>query len=111
MDGDNYPTFQEALKKCEYESGGVPVMVIGDKCFQGYADFMQSELREAIEVDLSDSDKETAAANKKALEENAETFKQEHADRVNAISEYKAASKDEAKKKITVVRPFGSMHC
>ena len=99
MDGDNYPTFQEALKKCEYESGGVPVMVIGDKCFQGYADFMQSELREAIEVDLSDSDKETAAANKKALEENAETFKQEHADRVNAISEYKAASKDEAKKK------------
>ena len=99
MDGDNYPTFQEALKKCEYESGGVPVLVVGDKCFQGYADFMQKDLREAVEADLSDADKATAAANKKAIEENAEKFKQEHADRVNAISEYKAASEDEAKKK------------
>lgn len=99
MDGENQPVFQEALKKCEYESGGVPVLVIGEKCFQGYADFMQKDLREAVEVDLGDEEKATAAENKKALEENAEQFKQEHADRINAISEYKKASADAAKKK------------
>ena len=74
-------------------------MVVGEKCFQGYADFMQAELREAVEVDLSDEDKAVAAENKKALEEDAEKFKQEHADRANAISEYKPASADAAKKK------------
>lgn len=98
-DGENTPLFQDALKKCEYESGGVPVLVVGEKCFQGYADFMQAELREAVEVDLSDEDKAVVAENKKALEEDAEKFKQEHADRANAISEYKPASADAAKKK------------
>ena len=98
MDGANTPLFQDTLKKCEYESGGVPVLVVGEKCFQGYADFMQKELREAVEVDLSDEDKAIAAENKKALEENAEQFKQEHADRASAISEYKATSADAEKK-------------
>jgi len=95
----NRPTFEEALKKCEYESGGVPVIVIGEKCFQGYADFMQGELREAIEVDLSDADKATAAENKKAMEEDAEKFKSSHSDRTSAISEFKVASQETAKKK------------
>ena len=99
MDGANLPAFQEALKKCEYDNGGVPVIVIGEKCFQGYADFMQTELREAIEVDLSDSEKATAAENKKAMEENAEEFKNSHADQKGKISEYTAASNDAAKKK------------
>lgn len=99
MDGANLPTFQEALKKCEYDNGGVPVIVIGEKCFQGYADFMQTELREAIEVDLNDSDKATAAENKKAMEENAEEFKNSHADKKATVTEYTAASNDAAKKK------------
>ena len=90
--GDQRPAFEEALKKCEYESGGVPVLVIGEKCFQGYADFMQQELRDAIEVDLTDEQKATAAENKKALEENAEQFKADHADRAGAISEYVPAN-------------------
>ena len=68
MEEANYPLFQETLKKCEYESGGVPVLVIGEKCFQGYADSMQGELREAVEVGLSDEDKAAAAENKKAME-------------------------------------------
>ena len=89
MNGENLPLFQDALAKCEYESGGVPVLVIGEKCFQGYADSMQDELRDAVAVDLSDEDKAVAAENKKAMEENADAFKQEHADRLNAISEYK----------------------
>lgn len=99
MDGANMPKFEETLKKCEYESGGVPVLVIGEKCFQGYADFMQQELRDAIEVDLSDDDKSAAAENKKAMEENADEFRNKHADRKSAISEYTAAPKDAAKKK------------
>lgn len=94
----NRQTFEDALKKCEYESGGVPVMVIGEKCFQGYADFMAQELRDAIEIDLTDEAKATAAENKKALEENAEAFKSEHADRKDAISEYVVAA-DETQKK------------
>lgn len=96
---ENSKVVDDAFTKCKYESRGVPVIVVGDKCFQGYADFMQQDLRDAVEVDLSDEDKATAAANKKAMEENAETFKKEHADRVNAISEYNMASGDAAKKK------------
>jgi len=99
MEGTNLPYFQETLKKCEYESSGVPVMVIGDKCFQGYAASMQDEMREAVEVDLSDSDKATAADNKKAMEEDADAFKNSHSDRISAISEYKSASAEPAEKK------------
>ena len=99
MDQANLPKFQETLKKCEYESGGVPVLTIGEKCFQGYADFMQTELREAVEADLSDDDKAAASENNKAMEADAEKFKSENADRKNAISEYVAnadASVEEA---------------
>ncbi|MBR2286101.1 MAG: hypothetical protein IJ866_01430 [Alphaproteobacteria bacterium] len=99
FDEANNQMFSDALKKCEYESGGVPVLVVGEKCFQGYADFMQQELRDAVAADLSDEEKATAAENKKALEENAESFKAAHSDRTSAISEYSAASKDAAKKK------------
>ncbi len=92
MDQANLPAFQEALKKCEYESGGVPVMVIGEKCFQGYADFMQDELRAAVEVDMSTSDKEQAVENKQAMAENAEQFKAEHTERANVVVEHDAAA-------------------
>ena len=81
MDQANRPKFEETLKKCEYESGGVPVLTIGDKCFQGYADFMQAELRDAVEADLSDADKAAAAETKKAIEADAEKFKSENADK------------------------------
>lgn len=76
----NMEKFQAALQKCGFESGGVPVMIIGDKCEQGYAPFMQDDMRKSVEVDLSDEQKATAAANKKAMEEDAEKFKSEHAD-------------------------------
>ncbi len=92
MDQANLPAFQEALKKCEFDNGGVPVMVIGDKCEQGYADFMQDTMREYIEVDMSDEQKAVAAENKKAMAEDAEKFKSEHADRANAVVEYTAAA-------------------
>lgn len=98
MEESNLPQFQEVLKKCEYESGGVPVIVVGNKCFQGYADFMNQELRDAVEVDLSEADKRTAAENKKSLEENPDVFRSNHADRQKAISEYNAAADAAAKK-------------
>ena len=80
--------FQDALKKCEYESGGVPVIVIGEKCFQGYADFMQQDLRDAVEADMSDAAKSAAAENRKAMESDADAFKAAHPDRASAVSEY-----------------------
>lgn len=95
MEEQNLPIFQEALSKCKYDNGGVPVIVVGDKCFQGYADFMEQELRDAVEVDLSNSDKETAAENKKALEADPDVFKSKHADRKNAIKEYVPNAQEE----------------
>ena len=97
MDRANLPAFQEALKKCEFDNGGVPVMVIGDKCEQGYADFMQDTMREYIEVDMSDEQKAVATENKKAMSEDAEKFKSEHADRANAVVEYTATAEQTVK--------------
>ena len=100
MEQENLPMFQEALQKCKFESGGVPVIVIGDKCEQGYADFMQDTLREYVEIDMTDEQKAVAAENKKAMAEDAQKFKAEHADRASAISEYTVATEsDEEVKK------------
>lgn len=113
MEQTALPKFQDALAKCNYDNGGVPVIVVGEKCFQGYADFMQQELRDAVEADMSDSDKATAAENKKALEANPEKFKADNADRTQAISEYSAEKTADAdvQKKITVGHQSISMYC
>ncbi len=47
-EGDNVELFRAAVKKCELQSGGVPLIVIRDKCFQGYAEFMNDDIRSAI---------------------------------------------------------------
>jgi len=85
----NRQDFMDVLKKCKYESGGVPVIVIGEKCFQGYADAMADDVRAAIEVDMDDAAKATAAENKKAMEteEGAKAFREAHSDRASAIVE------------------------
>jgi glutaredoxin len=93
---ENTPLFQDALKKCEFESGGVPVLVIGDKCEQGYAEFMQDTLRQHVEVDMTDEQKAVAAENKKAMAADAEKFKSEHTDRASAITEYTAVTEQVA---------------
>ena len=100
MDEDKRDMFRETLEKCNYSSGGVPVIVIGDKCFQGYADFMQKELRDAVEADLSDSDKAEAAKNRKEMEKDSEGFKTKHSKRKEAIKEYnpKAVNQENVKK-------------
>lgn len=92
MEQDNMPVFQDALQKCEFESGGVPVIVIGDKCEQGYGDAMQDTLRSYVESDMTDEQKAAAAENKAAMAADAEKFKFEHPDRANAIVEYSATT-------------------
>ena len=105
MESANRPMFEAALKKCGFESGGVPVLVIGDKCEQGYADFMQDTLRESVAVDLSDEQKATVAENKKAMEKDAEKFKSEHSERASAIVEYVASAETETVEKKTNNEP------
>ena len=87
MESANREEFMATLKKCEYESGGVPVMVVGEKCFQGYGDSMGDSIRAAIEIDMDDAAKGVAADNKKAMESDAAAFRSAHADRTSAIVE------------------------
>jgi len=94
FDANNRPDFMDALKKCGYESGGVPVIVIGEKCFQGYADPMQSDLRSAIEVDLSEEQKQSAASNKAEMEKDKDAFVSAHSDRKEAVSEKDSQKKN-----------------
>ena len=101
MESANRPEFTAALEKCKYESGGVPVMVIGEKCFQGYAESMADDVRAAVAADMDDAAKAVAAENKKSMESDADAFRTAHADRATAIVEREivAESADEAQKK------------
>ena len=83
----NRQEFMDTLKKCKYESGGVPVIVIGEKCFQGYADSMADDVRAAVEVDMDSAAKKVAADNKKAMESDADAFRKAHSDRASAVTE------------------------
>ena len=93
MNTDNRQAFVDALFKCGYKSGGVPVMVVGEKCFQGYAVSTQPELRVAIEADLTAEQKAAAEANRKAMEQDKDAFIAAHADRKSAISELEPQKK------------------
>ena len=53
---------------------------------------MQAELREAVEVDLTDTDKAAAAEAKKAMDADAEKYKSENADKKATVSEYVAVA-------------------
>ena len=87
MDMANRQEFLDTIQKCEYKSGGVPVMVIGEKCFQGYADSMQQDLRMAIEIDLTDAQKQAATNNKAEFDKDKAAFVAAHANRKDAITE------------------------
>ena len=90
---DNRQDFIDALSKCGYKTGGVPVLVIGDKCFQGYADSKQADIRAAIEIDLTEAEKKSAADNKAAFDKDQEAFVSSRLDRRNALT-----NKDNVKK-------------
>jgi len=82
---DSRQDFVDALNKCQFTSGGVPIMIVGDKCFQGYGDGMKDSLREAIEIDLSDEQKQSAVANRSELGANHDEFVAAHEQRKTAI--------------------------
>ena len=77
--------FINALNKCKYTSGGVPVLVIGDKCFQGYGVALNDEIRAAIEVDYNDAQKESVKSNQSDLAADRDAFVAAHKSRQNAI--------------------------
>jgi glutaredoxin len=85
MSSDNRQEFVDAIYKCGYKSGGVPVIIVGEKCFQGYADSMQDTLRAAVEVDLNDEQKQSAKDNKAKMAENKDEFVAAHADRKQTL--------------------------
>ena len=91
---ENRQTFVDALFKCGYQRGGVPVIVIGDKCFQGYADSMMDEMRTAIEVDLTEEQKSAAVENKTAMANDRDAFVAAHEYRKSAIAEIEPAKKN-----------------
>ena len=93
MEQDNRQKFFDTVKKCEFKSGGVPVMVIGGKCFQGYGDSMQNDLRAAIEIDLSDVQKANAEKNKSEFDKNRDNFISGRSDRKNAIINFNGKKK------------------
>ncbi len=90
---ENQGVFMDTLKKCEYESGGVPVIVIGEKCFQGYADYMQTELRDAVAIDLTDTEKQFATDVQEKMKTDADKYRSENSNKVAKISEYVSESK------------------
>ena len=93
--------FMDVLKGCDFSSGGVPVIKIGDKCFQGFGEGMADELRAAIEVDLSDDAKKSAADVKKAIAADGDKYRDEHPTPVASVVEYYVQTSDEAAEKKT----------
>ena len=59
---------------------------------------MQSELRDAVEFDLSDAQKKSASENRAEMEKNRDAFVSSHSDRQNAVSESKKKINDESVK-------------
>lgn len=93
---DNGPTFVEALNRCGLKSGGVPVVVYGDKCEQGYSGLLLNEMRELLNASLNEEEKTLVASNRKAMEEDADAFKARNADRKKAVLQFSAKAIEEA---------------
>ena len=95
MNVDNRQAFVDALYKCGYRTGGVPVLVVGEKCFQGYSDASQGDLRAAVEADLTDAQKAAAATNKAEMAKDKDAFVAAHSERKSAISDKDAQKKND----------------
>lgn len=91
MDNNNMPLFQDAVTKCKFDNGGVPVIVVGEKCFQGYADFMQDDLRRAVESGMTDDQIQAAAAVRSAMTRDADGYRTQHTGRVAKMAEFGTA--------------------
>jgi glutaredoxin len=66
----NRESFVAVLKECGFQSGGVPVMVANGKCFQGYAEFMNTDIMAALgPADAGKADAEQKSADQARGEE------------------------------------------
>jgi len=88
MDKSNLDDFRKTLEKCEYTSGGVPVIVVGEKCFQGYGDFMRDDFRRAVEIGMDEDSIKKSKEIRKILSGNgAAEYRKANATRQNAVVE------------------------
>ncbi len=85
---DHRNLFADVLRGCDFSSGGVPVIKIGEKCFQGFGEGMADEMRAAIEVDMPDAAKKSAADVKKAIAADGDKYRDEHPTPVASVTEY-----------------------
>ncbi len=47
-DKSSHPAFRKALTDCKYENGYVPVIMVGEKCWQGYGPSSNPEIIDAV---------------------------------------------------------------
>lgn len=87
---DNRNMFSHALGRCGLKSGGVPLVVYGDKCKQGYSGVLMDEMRELLNASLNEEEKTLVASNRKAMEEDVDAFKARNADRKKAVLQFSA---------------------
>lgn len=88
--------FMDVLKSCDFSSGGVPVIKIGEKCFQGFGESMADELRAAIEIDLGADAKKAAADVKKAIAADGDKYRTAHSAEAATVTEYIVPATDNA---------------
>ncbi|MCL2538458.1 MAG: LPXTG cell wall anchor domain-containing protein [Alphaproteobacteria bacterium] len=106
---NNGKEFQAALKKCEYERGGIPVVVIDGKCFQGFGQNSPEAFRNAANANLSESDVAAAAARRAALEKNPDAVRREHATAVAARAAGQPVAKTTKKNDNTAMYGFAGL--
>ncbi|MDR1691488.1 MAG: hypothetical protein LBR35_01445 [Rickettsiales bacterium] len=47
-EGKNHDLFLKALNKCEFEMHGIPLIVIGEKCFQGFNEETANQIKQVL---------------------------------------------------------------
>ncbi len=95
----NREPFFADVKKCGFESTGVPVAIINGKCIQGFdtPETSGQEIRDALNAGLTEEEK--SAATKATAEFNAspDAYRSAHSERTSAIHEQISAETGEKK--------------
>ena len=88
MEESNRPAFERVIKECGFQSGGVPIITISGKCFQGFGrETTSNEFRATIDALVSEDEQANAESVRAAMTENADAFRAQHSDRRSAIVE------------------------
>ena len=89
MTESNRPAFDRVIKECNLQSGGVPIITINGKCFQGFgmAETTGNQFRETIDAAINADERTNAESVRAAMSENADAVRAQNPDRRNAIVE------------------------